>query len=190
MKNHTLLIIALSLVIIMLLFHYLIKNQPTQEEVEQMTNFVHHSTKLLGKEPADFELDLINGTKLKLSDYLGKKIIIINFFAVWCQPCKMEIPELNRYFDKIKNKDCIIIGIDAGDKLEQVLSFVTENKVKFIVGMDNDGSIMKKYNVESYPTTIVIGLDKKIKMYEIGAISNADVTFDNLVKTQLNSIKK
>jgi thiol-disulfide isomerase/thioredoxin len=124
----------------------------------------------------DFELRLRDGSAFKLSDHIGREVIVLNFFATWCQPCRAEMPEL-QYFAKQmadQHKPFLLVGIDAEEAPELVDEFLRRYAIAFPVAIDS-GGVLKQYGVDAFPTTVVIGADGRIKLYEAGAISNADV---------------
>src|SRR5438477_5538851 len=136
----------------------------------------------------DFEITTTRGERFRLSDNIGKKVIVLNFFATWCGPCRAEMPELSRYFDEHKSDSFLLLGIDAEEKGDRVDAFLDELKVTFPAGVD-EGAIEKKYGVEVFPTTVVIGVDGKVQLYETGALVNAEVAFDNLLRKNQQLIK-
>src|SRR5208282_2600884 len=79
--------------------------------------------------------------------------------------------------------------IDSEEKGDRVDAFLDELKVDFPAGID-DGPIQKKYGVQSFPTTVVIGVDGKVQLYETGALANADVAFDNLLRQNQQLIRQ
>jgi len=128
----------------------------------------------------DFELKTTSGEDFKLSENVGKKIIVLNFFATWCGPCREEMPELNRYFNEHKSESFLLVGIDSEEKQDRVDGFLKDLKIDFPAGID-DGPIQKQYGVTAFPTTVLIGVDGKVQFYESGALANADVAFSNLL---------
>jgi peroxiredoxin len=146
------------------------------------------STEWRGQIAPDFELKTTRGETFKLSDNVGKKIIVLNFFATWCGPCRAEMPELNRYFNDHKSDSFQLIGIDSEEQQDRVDEFLQDLKVDFPAGIDS-GPIQRQYGVSSFPTTVVIGVDGKVQFYETGALANAEVAFDSLLKGNLENLK-
>jgi thiol-disulfide isomerase/thioredoxin len=112
---------------------------------------------------------------------VGKKVVVLNFFATWCGPCKAEMPELIRFAEKHKNDPLLFIGVDASEPESTVQDFVLEQGVPYPVALDRDGNLQKAFSIRSYPTTVLIGADGTVQLYEVGSISNADVAFDALL---------
>ncbi len=169
-------------------FHYKLKESPSDREISSNAQGMRDSTQWRGLTAPDFELRTTNGDHFKLSDNIGKKMIVLNFFATWCGPCRAEMPELNRYFNQHKSEPFLLLAIDAEEKQDQVDGFFHELKLDFPVGIDQ-GPIQKQYGVSSFPTTVVIGVDGKVQFYESGALANADVAFDRFLKVNRDLIQ-
>jgi len=127
----------------------------------------------------DFELKDINGNPFKLSDYSGK-VIILNFFATWCPPCRMEMPDFNelsgKYPDALK-----IVGVNvAGESLSKVKEFAGQNGLTFTIVLD-DGKVSRDYGpIRAIPVTVVINKNFEIAKKYIGARSKEDFEKDVL----------
>jgi len=180
--NNSVLKVAILLTgVLLTTVHYKLKPAPTEKEIRAQSLGMSGGVDWRNHTAPDFELTTTRGEHFRLSENVGKKIIVLNFFATWCGPCRAEMPELNRYFDEHKSQPFVLLGIDAEEKGDRVDAFLDELKVDFPAGVD-DGPIQKKYGVESFPTTVVIGVDGKVQLYETGALANADVAFDNLLR--------
>ncbi len=113
----------------------------------------------------DFTLESNQGDKITLSKLKGK-IVILDFWATWCPPCREAIPELIKLYDKYQSQNLIILGIALDDK-NDVIKLAQEMKINYPVLFD-DKTVAKQYEVQSIPTLYL--LDKKGKQVhkEIG----------------------
>lgn len=136
----------------------------------------------------DFELTLLDGSRFRVADHIGTRVIVLNFFATWCGPCRAEMPELERYYREHADKGVLLLGIDAEEKHTVVEPFIAEMKLTFPVGIDASGDVLKLYGIRSFPTTVVIGADGKVKLYETGAILNADVGLRPIVDPEIAAV--
>ena len=103
---------------------------------------------------ADFELQDINGKSVRLSDFSGK-IIILNFFATWCPPCRSEMPDFNEVTKEYRD-DVKIVAVAVSDNLERVKQYATNNGLEFVILMD-DGKASTLYGpITGIPTTFFI----------------------------------
>ena len=167
--------------ILLAVLHYTLKPAPTKEEIGRYADTMSTSTEWQGQVAPDFELKIVSGERFRLSDNVGKKIIVLNFFATWCGSCREEMPELNRYFNQHRADPFLLVGVDSEEKEDRVEQFLEDIKVDFPVGID-EGPIQKEYGVSGFPTTVLIGVDGKVQFYESGALQNAEVAFDNLLQ--------
>jgi len=181
-------LIVLSAVLLGVL-HYKLKPSPTTNEVRDQASTMIGYTEWRGQIAPDFELKLSDGSTFRVSENVGKKIIVLNFFATWCGPCRAEMPELNRYVDDHKSADFLLVGIDSEEQPDRVQDFLQELNVEFPAGIDK-GPIQRQYGVSSFPTTVLIGVDGKVQFYETGSLANANVAFDKLLQENQNQIKQ
>jgi thiol-disulfide isomerase/thioredoxin len=168
--------------------HIASKQIPDPDEVRLAASSFQESKHWQGKASPDFEIKAFDGTTFRLSDHVGREVVILNFFATWCGPCKSEMPEFNRLAGKMRGRPLTLLAIDAEEKRDIVAPFVHAVGVDFAVGIDDTGDILKKYGVDSMPTTVFIGPDGTIRLYQVGAVLNADVAFDSLLTAAFSEI--
>lgn len=127
----------------------------------------------VGDKAYNFELSNYNGGKTKLSDYKGQ-IVIINYFATWCAPCKDEAPELEAfqkdYGDKYK-----LLMINKGETKDNVKNATNNNKAGMNFLFDYTADIAKIYNVTGQPETFVIDKNGIIKVHYNGPITEGQL---------------
>lgn len=101
-----------------------------------------------GVTATDFTTRDSEGKTFKLSDHLGKEVILIDFWATWCQPCIAEFPHLQKMYDEQKSKGFVVVAVsmDGSDTIAEVPSFVHRNNVTFPVLLDEDSHIASIYN--------------------------------------------
>jgi len=140
---------------------------------------ITYSQEIIGKKAPDFELNDLNGNKVKLSDFKGK-VVMLNFWASWCGPCRMEIPDLINIQEKHKKDGLIIIGITipSSGTPEQVKKFAESYKINYILVTGSNTEIMTiatSYGgVRAVPTTFLIDRDGIVRHQWIGARSKDD----------------
>lgn len=130
----------------------------------------------IGKEAPDFELQALDGSKVKLSDLKGKKVIL-NFWATWCPPCKQEVPEMQAFYEKHK-EDVVILAVNAtalergGTRVqENVKSFASEYGVTFPILFDSTSEVSDTYRVIVLPTSYFVDTKGVIRQKSIGAMT-------------------
>jgi thiol-disulfide isomerase/thioredoxin len=169
--------------------HIAFKQHPDAADVGRLHNAFTRPGEWQGKLAPDFELELLDGTRFKFADHVGGEVVVLNFFATWCGPCKAEMPELARFQAQRQGQPFRLLGVDAEEKRDLVLAFVRDLPVPFPVGIDASGDLQKSFGVDSYPTTIVIGADGRIQLYQAGAILNADVALAAMVDQNLARVQ-
>lgn len=120
----------------------------------------------------DFTVYDKNGNPVKLSDYLGKPVIL-NFWASWCPPCKMEMPDFDAVCKETGNEyQFMMVNLTDGGRetVESAQSFIEEQGYEFPVFFDTDIDAATKYNTYSIPATYFIDADGYLTAYAQGAI--------------------
>ncbi len=114
----------------------------------------------VGQMAPDFELQTLEGESVKLSDYKGQ-MVILNFWASWCPPCRVEMPHMETYYQEYKEDDNIEIlavnmtTLERGSR-DKVPAFVDKHGLTFPILMDEEGDIKDLYKVMVYPTTYIL----------------------------------
>lgn len=126
------------------------------------------------KKAPDFQVYTENGEVVKLSDFKGKKPVVINIWASWCGPCKAEMP----YFERVMKEygddvEVLMINLTDGQRetKEKALSYLKENNLEMKVLFDEKLSATNAYLVQSVPRTIFIDINGDIVKDKIGLIS-------------------
>lgn len=134
-----------------------------------------------------FKAKTIEGKDINLADYVGKKLIVVNFWATWCPPCRYEIPDLINLQENLKD-DIIIIGVALDNKIEPVKIFAQKNKFNYPIVYDNYGINYLYGGISSIPTTFIINYEGKIVERIIGARSYD--MFEAIIKKYLKASQK
>ncbi len=122
----------------------------------------------VGKPAPDFELQNLDGQSISLSDLQGKPILL-NFWAIWCPPCRSEMPYMQEIHEEWSDKGLVLLAIDIGEGPSQIKEFLDANNLSLPVLLDSDKSVAQKYNISNIPTTFFIDKDGIIQEKVIGA---------------------
>lgn len=126
------------------------------------------------KKAPDFLLKDSNGAPVKLSDYRGK-VVLLNFWATWCGPCKIEIPWFMEFEQKFKDQGFAVLGVSMDeDGWDAVKPYISSKKINYRVIMGDDSTGNLYGGIESLPSTFVIDRDGKIASVHIGLVSKKD----------------
>ncbi len=122
----------------------------------------------------EFALKDVNGQPVKLSDYRGK-IVLLNFWATWCGPCKMEIPWFIEFEQKFKDKGFAVLGVSMDEEgWEVVKPYLEKQKVNYRVVVGDDSIAQAYGGVDSLPTTFLLDREGKIASLHIGLVSKSN----------------
>jgi len=136
-----------------------------------------------GNMAPDFELEALNGTKIKLSNLRGY-VVILDFWATWCKPCRQEMPILGKIYDTYSSKGVVILSINIQESKGTVAAFAQAYKINWTILLDVNGNIASKYKIKYIPTLIIIDKNGCIKHKHIG------VTQYNVLASEIDSLLK
>jgi thiol-disulfide isomerase/thioredoxin len=173
----------------MLGLHASMKKQPDPEEVRELSELTTGSAKWVGRIAPELALATLDGKRFDLVDHVGREVILLNFFATWCEPCRAEMPELVRFAESNSAAPFVLLEIDAAENQASVEKFVQEFHVRSPVGIDADRALQRRFGVRAFPTSVLIGADGRILLYENTVIRNADIALKPLVEGQLALIR-
>jgi len=108
------------------------------------------------KSPApDFTLPDLERGKVSLKDFRGK-LLMLNFWASWCVPCREEMPAMERLYQRYRDRGFVILGVNIKDDKKSAISFVRELKITFPIGFDPNGDVGLLYGAWGLPATYLI----------------------------------
>jgi peroxiredoxin len=111
------------------------------------------------------------GTSRSLADYRGQ-VVLVNLWATWCPPCKEEMPALQSFYDKHREKGFMVIAINDGDPKSDVLKFVKDYRLTFPVWLDPTYIATEQaFKTLNLPSSFVIDRDGTIRLQWVGGIS-------------------
>ena len=115
----------------------------------------------------DFVLADIDGNQYRLSDYRGQ-VVIVNFWATWCPPCRAEMPSMQRAWQQLEKEGILMLGINVGEDEDTIFQFTANYPVEFPLLMDQDSRVINQWPVRGLPTTFVVSPAGKITYRAIG----------------------
>lgn len=142
------------------------------------------AARMITENAPDFELTDLNGKKVSLQALRGK-VVILDFWATWCAPCKASFPAMQQAIDTLKgNSDVVFLFIDTWERMEDpklvIRKFLTDNKYDFRVLLDSQKSVVMKYGISSIPSKFVIDKEGKIRFKITGAGVGDDATVEEI----------
>ena len=115
----------------------------------------------------DFSLKDTDGNTHRLREFQGR-VVIVNFWATWCPPCRFELPSMERAYQKLKKQGIEILAINVGEDADTIFTFTADYPVSFPLLMDLDSSVINAYPVIGLPTTFVIDAKGRLVYRAIG----------------------
>jgi thiol-disulfide isomerase/thioredoxin len=135
----------------------------------------------VGEVAPDFEYTLNDGTTHRLSELRGKRVLL-NFWATWCEPCRAEMPDLQRAAD-VYGDAVVILGVNKLEPIAVIPPFADELQVRFMLIVNTKGDIANRYGARNIPTSFFINTDGTVGFRQIG-VMNYD-----FVKLHLDQLK-
>jgi cytochrome c biogenesis protein CcmG, thiol:disulfide interchange protein DsbE len=133
-------------------------------------------TGLIGQPAPNFTLTTVDGDEVTLTDFRGQAVLI-NFWASWCVPCRLEMPALQQAYNAHKDEGLVILGINRtfADELPDITAFVREFNLTFPILLDTNDTVNTDYQVLGLPTSIFINREGIVTHIQIGAMTKTDL---------------
>lgn len=132
----------------------------------------------------DWTLSDPSGKKVSLSQFRGK-IVLLDFWATWCNPCKMVMPALQKLHKKYADKGLVVIGINSFERDGDPVKYMKDQKYDYMLLLKGD-EVATNYKVESIPSMYIIDKNGKIAHTELGAIPNLEEKLDAKIQQLLS----
>lgn len=159
-----LILLGLGLVLIAASGYSILQDIPNQSDISAIPAEVSHAS-------PELTLTDIQGVSRSLSDYRGQ-VTLVNLWATWCPPCKEEMPFLQAYYDKYKDKGFTIIAINDGDPTPDVLQFVKDYQLTFPVWLDPTYIATEQaFKTLNLPSSFVIDRNGTIRLQWVGGVN-------------------
>lgn len=134
-----------------------------------------------GKAP-DFTLTSFEGETLTLSELRGQ-VVVINFWASWCPPCREEAAYLEQTWREYKDRGVVFIGVDYVDTEEEALAYIEEFDITYFNGPDTGTRISQAYNIQGVPETFYVGKNGDLRGVKVGPLQPPEL--ENKIETLL-----
>ena len=124
----------------------------------------------VGAPLADFRLPDLQGRQVSLSEQRGK-VVIVNFWATWCVPCRAEMPEIVRAYERYESSGLTVLAINLQEDPPEVESFVRQYATSFPVLLDRDGQVARVYHLRGVPATYIVDREGKTAAIQLGPMT-------------------
>jgi peroxiredoxin len=129
----------------------------------------------------DFTLKSRNSGNLKLSEYRGD-VVMINFWASWCAPCRQEMPLLEDLYEKYSDLGFTLLGVNVEEDSSKADELLKDVRVSFPILFDNKNEVTKMYNVVAMPTTVIVDRDGNMRYLHRGYLPGYEEEYKKQVK--------
>lgn len=120
------------------------------------------AVKIEGETAPNFTLKATDGNNIRLNEYRGH-VVMLNFWATWCGPCRQEMPHLNELYEAYDNLGFVVLGVNLDEKKQRAHSLASELGVTYPTLFDHDKKVSQTYKVDAMPTTVLIDRDGTIR---------------------------
>ncbi len=156
-------LVLIAGVLVFNLFEQPADNQQAKEDPEQVP-------KTEVQTAPDFALTDLEGNSVSLGDFKGKNVYI-NFWASWCGPCRLEMPDIEKIHHKYNDQDLVVLAVNIGESNDTVRAYMKNNNLSFTALLDPNGSAAKTYKVSSIPLSIFINTEGVIVGKRVGLMN-------------------
>jgi peroxiredoxin len=132
----------------------------------------------------DFTLRSLDGPNLRLQEQRGK-VVLLNFWATWCSPCREEMPQLNKLYEKYRPSGFTLLGVNVDEDSRNTAGIASQMGVKFPVLLDSDKRVAKLYDLSAMPTTVLIDRDGRVRFLHRGYRSGTESEYDQQIRVLL-----
>jgi peroxiredoxin len=129
----------------------------------------------------DFTLHAADGRNVRLDELRGQ-VVLVNFWATWCGPCREEMPRLDQLYAKYRKSGFVLLGVNIDDNPATALSTAQKLNVSFPILLDTDKKVSKLYNLTDMPSTVVIDRDGKVRFLHRGYRDGVDAEYDQQIR--------
>jgi peroxiredoxin len=126
-----------------------------------------------GGPPPALALKDLDGRQHRLADYRGK-VVLINFWATWCGPCREEMPSIQELKNKLAGRPFVVLAVNLDEPESRIRKFLTQMKLDFPILLDPDRKVAKGWNARILPATFIVGPDGRVRYSLVGEINWAN----------------
>lgn len=129
----------------------------------------------------DFTLRSLNGPNLRLAEQRGR-VVLVNFWATWCGPCKQEMPHLNRLYDKYRSAGFVLLGVNVDEDPGLAAGTASKLGMHFPVLLDSEKAVSRLYDLQSMPSTVLIDRDGRVRYLHRGYREGLEEAYERQIR--------
>ena len=116
----------------------------------------------------DFTLADLGDGEVALSSFRGTKVVVLDFWATWCGPCRMAMPDLQKLHEELAKDGVLLISVNQSEPKERVRAFIDRKKYTFRTVLDSAGEVGRLYGVRALPTLVVVDKQGRVRHLSVG----------------------
>jgi peroxiredoxin len=132
----------------------------------------------------DFTLRTADGKNLRLNEQRGR-VVLVNFWATWCAPCRQEMPLLNQLYQKYQGSGFTLLGVNVDEDSRNAINVANKLRLSFPVLLDADKAVSKRYDLSSMPSTLLIDRDGKVRYVHRGYQAGFEALYEQQIRELL-----
>lgn len=132
----------------------------------------------------DFTLRAASGRNTRLSELRGQ-VVLVNFWATWCGPCREEMPELARLYEKYRAAGFTLLGVNIDDDAGKALALAAKLGLSFPILLDTDKQVSKAWQLSTMPSTVLIDRDGRVRYVHRGYRAGTAEVYDQQIRELL-----
>jgi len=142
------------------------------------------ATPATGSPAPDFTLKSAAGQNLRLGEQKGR-VVMVNFWATWCGPCRIELPQLSRLQQKYGDAGFTMLGVNVDDDFSKATAVAQQLDVRFPVLYDDGKQVVKRYGVSAMPSSVLIDRDGRVRAVHLGYRAGDEAAYEDTIRALL-----
>jgi peroxiredoxin len=132
----------------------------------------------------DFTLPRLNGANLRLQEQRGQ-VVMVNFWATWCGPCRVEMPHLSRLYEKYRASGFTVLAVNIDEDPLKAANLATQLGMRFPVLLDTEKKVSRLYDLSTMPSTVLIDREGRVRYVHRGYRDGYEDTYDRQIRELL-----
>lgn len=132
----------------------------------------------------DFTLRRVDGPNLRLQEQRGR-VVMVNFWATWCGPCRQEMPHLNRLHAKYRDAGFLLLGVNIDEDVNKAVGLSSRLGLQFPILLDTEKKVSRLYDLTTMPSTVLIDRDGRVRHVHLGYKDGVEQTYEKQIRELL-----
>ncbi len=146
----------------------------------------------VGQKARDFQLEsLSTSTQRPVSlNQLNGKVVLLDFWATWCEPCRVELPELDRLQKKYAREKFVVLAVNVDNQAETARAFLAKYNIRLLALWDRNKTVVSTYDVQRMPSCYLIDANGKVRFIHYGFAEDYIKAYENEIELLLGEISR